>query len=232
VNIAIIPARGGSKRIPRKNIKIFAGRPMLAYAITAAKQSGLFEHVVVSTEDEEIKEIALEWGAETPFVRPLDLADDYTPTVPVVAHGIRACQELGWVISTACCIYPAVPFLKHQDLLGAINLWKSSAVNYCFPITEYSSPPQRAMQREHDGRVTPMYPQHELSRTQDLRPAFYDAGQFYWGRADEWLKNPKVHSSGLGYVIPNWRVIDIDTPRDWLLAERLYKIFSETEDST
>lgn len=225
MNIAIIPARGGSKRIPRKNIKLFGGQPMLAHAITKAKESGLFEHIIVSTEDEEVREIALKYGAETPFVRPLELADDHTPIVSVVAHSIRVCQEFGWGVSLVCCIFPTVPFLQHQDLLGAMNLLKSSRAGYCFPITEFHSAPQRALLRDHNGSVAPMYPQYEMSMSQDLRPAFCDAGQFYWGRVDAWLTNQKIHTNSLGYTIPKWRVVDIDTKDDWQRAEQLYKIF-------
>jgi pseudaminic acid cytidylyltransferase len=222
MRLAVIPARGGSKRIPRKNIKMFAGKPMIAYAITAAKSSGLFEHVIVSTDDSEIAQIAAEWGAETPFVRPRELADDHTPTVPVVAHATRACEELGWRIDLACCIYPGVPFIQIDDLKGALALLESSTADYCFPVTEFPSAIQRALKRNSDGQMSPFYPQYELTRTQDLEPAFYDAGQFYWGSANVWKTNARLHSGGVGYLIPNWRVVDIDTPDDWHRAETIY----------
>jgi pseudaminic acid cytidylyltransferase len=219
MNIAIIPARGGSKRIPRKNIKPFAGMPMIAHAITAAKASGLFAHVIVSTDDEEISKIANDWGAETPFTRPAELADDHTPTVPVIAHAITAFQELGWQINFACCIYPGVPFIQADDLRAAMELLNSSQADYCFPVTEFSSSIQRALRINNNGRMAPFYPEFELTRTQDLEPAYHDAGQFYWGSRQAWLSNPRVHSSGVGLVIPNWRVVDIDTPDDWRRAE-------------
>jgi pseudaminic acid cytidylyltransferase len=221
MNIAIIPARGGSKRIPRKNIKLFDGKPMIAHAITAAMASGLFEHVLVSTDDEEIAVIARHWGAETPFVRPEELANDYTATVPVVAHGIQAGRALGWEFNLVCCIYPGVPFIQIEDLRGALALLTQGSSDYSFPVTEFPSAIQRALTRAADGRMTPFFPQYELTRTQDLEQAFHDAGQFYWGRAEAWLKNPKIHSSGIGYVIPNWRVVDIDTEEDWGRAEQL-----------
>jgi pseudaminic acid cytidylyltransferase len=223
MNIAIIPARGGSKRIPRKNIKEFCGKPMIAYAITAAKKSGLFEHVVVSTDDEEIAHIARAWGAETPFARPAELANDFTVTVPVIAHGIEACYTLGWMFDQVCCIYPGVPFIQIDDLKGALARLTSSEADYCFPVTEYPSAIQRALRLLSDGRMQPFYPQFEITRTQDLEPAYFDAGQFYWGKAEAWLKNPKIHSSGLGYSIPNWRVVDIDTPDDWQRAELIHR---------
>lgn len=221
MNIAVIPARGGSKRIPRKNINMFAGKPMIAHAITIAKSSRLFEHIVVSTDDPEIAAIARDWGAETPFVRPDELANDYTATVPVIAHGVQVCRDLGWTLDSVCCIYPGVPFLQIEDLKGALTLLAKSDCDYSFPITEFPSAIQRALRRMDKGQMQPFYPQYELTRTQDLEPAFHDAGQFYWGKADAWLHNPKIHSSGVGYVVPNWRVVDIDTSEDWVRAEHL-----------
>jgi pseudaminic acid cytidylyltransferase len=226
MNIAIIPARGGSKRIPRKNIKIFAGKPMIAHAIIAARACGLFEHIVVSTDDKEIAVIAKDWGAEIPFVRPSDLANDYTETVPVIGHGIQVCQTLGWVFEKVCCIYPGVPFIQIDDLKGALTLLNNGGADYCFPVAEFPSAIQRALRRLDNGKMQPFYPQFETIRTQDLEPAYYDAGQFYWGKADAWLKNIRIHSGGIGYVIPNWRVVDIDTSEDWFRAEVLFKSVS------
>jgi pseudaminic acid cytidylyltransferase len=221
VNIAIIPARGGSKRIPRKNIKVFCGQPMIAYAIKAALASGLFEHVVVSTDDAEIQSIANSLGAETPFVRPTELANDFTATVPVVAHAIQACELLAWQFSNVCCIYPGVPFIAVGDLQGAFVKWTEGVAEYCFPVTEFPAAVQRALKHSSNGLMAPFYPEHELTRTQDLEAAFYDAGQFYWGTKKAWLNNSRIHSSGVGFEIPSWRVVDIDTPADWERAERL-----------
>ena len=226
MNIAIIPARGGSKRIPRKNIKLFDGKPMIAHSINAARASGLFEHIVVSTDDEEIALIAREWGAETPFIRPTDLANDYTETVPVIAHGIQACGNLGWKFEYVCCIYPVAPFIEIDDLKETLALLMEAGEGYCFPVTEFPSAIQRALRRLDDGRMRPFYAQFETARTQDLVPAYHDSGQFYWGKGGVWLENIRIHSSGIGYVIPNWRVVDIDTPEDWLRAETLYKSIS------
>lgn len=223
MNIAIIPARGGSKRIPRKNIKEFCGKPMIAYAITAAKESGLFEHIVVSTDDEEIAQIARVYGAEMPFIRPTDLANDYTATLPVIAHAIESCRSLGWQVDMVCCIYPSVPFIQIKELDGALALISNSKVDYCFPVTEYPSAIQRALKLLNNGNVQAFFSEFELTRTQDLEPGYYDAGQFYWGKAQAWLTNPKIYSSGLGYVIPNWRVVDIDTTEDWQRAELIYR---------
>lgn len=221
MKIAVIPARGGSKRIPRKNIKAFAGKPMIAYAIQAAQNSGLFDRVIVSTDDSEIANIANNFGAETPFIRPENLANDYTATVPVISHAINVCENIGWQIEFACCIYPAVPFLEPADLQGSYQKFKLGGNDYCFPVTEFPSAVQRALKKNKEGRIQPFYPEYETTRTQDLEPAYYDAGQFYWGKKDAWVNNPKIHSSAIGFVIPNWRVIDIDTPEDWIRAERL-----------
>ncbi len=140
MNLCVIPARGGSKRVPRKNIKFFAGKPMIAYAIEAAQGSGLFDHILVSTDDGEIAEIAQQWGVEVPFKRPPELADDHTPTVPVIAHAIRECEGLGWQIDKVCCIYPCVPFIQVTDLKAALDLLQQSKAAYSFPITEFPFP--------------------------------------------------------------------------------------------
>jgi pseudaminic acid cytidylyltransferase len=219
MNIAIIPARGGSKRIPRKNIKTFAGKPMIAHAITAALESKLFDHVIVSTDDEEIATIALQWGAEIPFKRPHELADDFTPTVPVIAHAIKACKELGMNFNNACCIYPGVPFIQVDDLKAACDYMKTRDSGYCYPVTEFPSAIQRALRFFPDGRTRPFSPENEWTRTQDLEPAFYDAGQFYWGTVSSWLDGLGLQSNGWGLQIPQWRVVDIDTPEDWHRAE-------------
>lgn len=222
MNIAIIPARGGSKRIPRKNVKEFCGRPMIAWAIEKARTSLLFEHVIVSTDDEEIAQIAREWGAETPFMRPQELADDLTATVPVVAHAIRTCLDLGWKTDFACCIYPCAPFLQIEDLRSALDLAREQDADFAYPVAEYAHPIQRAMRRLPEGRMQFLHPEHELTRTQDLGKTYHDAGQFYWGKAAAWLAHRRMHSDGLGMPIPNWRVVDIDSADDWKRAELLF----------
>ncbi len=225
MNIAIIPARGGSKRIPRKNIKEFCGKPMIAFAIEAAKASGLFEHVLVSTDDAEIQIIANTWGAETPFIRPAELANDFAATVSVVAHAIEVCAALGFKFSNVCCIYPSVPFIEIKDLQGSLKKLVQHNSDYCFPVTEFPSAIQRALKQSSNGFMKAFHPEYELTRTQDLESAFYDAGQFYWGKKQAWLTNNRIHNNSVGYEIPNWRVVDIDTPADWDRAESLAKIF-------
>lgn len=227
MRIAIIPARGGSKRIPRKNIKVFAGKPMIAYAIEAAGGSRLFDRVIVSTDDPEIKEIATAHGAEVPFARPVDLADDHTPTVPVIAHAIEAARTLGWDVSLACCIYPGVPFLRSEDLRAAVELLEDSDHRgYVFPVAEYPSPIQRALRRQGSGAVAPFNPEYVNTRTQDLEPAYFDAGQFYWAAAETWLRRLPIHANGRAIVLPGWRVVDIDHPVDWERAEAMYHAFA------
>lgn len=225
--IAVIPARGGSKRVPRKNVRAFAGRPMIGYAIDAARRSGLFEHVIVSTDDAEVAAVARELGAELPFMRPAALADDFTPTVPVIAHAIRAVAELGWQVELACCIYPAVPLLQPQTLAEALELLRRSDAPYAFPVLAYRAPIQRALTRDATGRSAPLHPEHMQTRTQDLAPAFHDAGQFYWGRADAWLGGRPLHADACTLVCSEGSVVDIDTEADWALAEALYRVRRE-----
>ena len=220
--VAVIPARGGSKRIPRKNIRVFAGRPMVAYAIEVARTSGLFDHVVVSTDDPEISEIAQSEGAEVPFVRPRNLADDFTPTVEVISHAILACSDIGWQMNHVCCIYPAAPFITVECLKETFALLEHTGADYCFPIAQYPSPVQRALVRDGRGFVSPFFPSNELERTQDLNLAYYDAGQFYWGRTSSWLNNVLIHSNGVGFPVSSRRVVDIDTEDDWDRAESIY----------
>lgn len=224
MNIAVIPARGGSKRIPRKNIKDFCGKPMIAHAILTAKLSGLFEHIIVSTDDSEIAERAVEWCAEVPFMRHEDLADDYTPTVPVIAHAVGVCEELGWSVDYVCCIYPCAPFVEADDLAIGLKMLKETGADYVYPVAEFSHPVQRAMFRSENGAMNFMCPECEMVRTQDLPKTYHDAGQFYWGKSSAWMDLKKMHSQGLGLVVPPWRVVDIDTLDDWHRAELLYQV--------
>ncbi len=227
MNVAIIPARGGSKRIPRKNIREFAGKPMIAHAILLAIASELFDKVIVSTDDLEIAGVSRKWGAELPFIRPDELADDYTPTVPVVAHAIENCQVPADAIQAVCCIYPCVPMLRVEVLQTAMTILAENKLDYVFPVVAFPSAIQRALRLLPDGRVSPLYGSNENARTQDLERAFYDAGQFYWGNPSAWLSGKPIHSHGYGIEIPAWRVVDIDTPDDWLRAELMYKVLSQ-----
>ncbi|MDB5339615.1 MAG: N-Acetylneuraminate cytidylyltransferase [Planctomycetaceae bacterium] len=222
MRIAVIPARGGSKRIPRKNIKAFCGKPMIAWPIEAAKASGLFEHVVVSTDDAEIAEVARNFGAEVPFMRPATLSDDYTGTSPVIAHAIERCKEAGWVADTVCCIYATAPLLAVTDLLRGLTALDETGAEFAFSVTSYAFPVQRAIKLSKDGRVEMFQPAYFHTRSQDLDEAFHDAGQFYWGRASAWLEQlPLFADHSTAVQIPRFRVQDIDTSEDWERAEYL-----------
>ena len=226
MKIAIIPARVGSKRIPRKNVRAFAGKPMIGYAIEAAIKSGAFDHVIVSTDDKEIAAIATEFGAEVPFVRPAELSDDITPTVPVIQHAIAAMAQRGVAASHACCIYPGVPMIDADDLVRAHDkLMAAGGEGYAFPVASYPSPIQRALRRSEAEQVEPFDAHYVTTRTQDLEPAYFDAGQFYWGSVAAWNAGGSPHAGGYTLVLPEWRVVDIDTPDDWDRAERLYRAF-------
>ncbi len=224
MRLAVIPARGGSKRIPRKNIKVFHGKPIIAYAINAAMAAGIFDHVIVSTDDVEIAQIAKDYGALVPFNRPVELADDHTPTVPVIANAIRSCIKLGWDVQEVCCIYPGVPFLSTNDLCMAYEQLLESGAHYVFPVAAFPSPVQRALQRLPNGTVTPFQPEYVATRTQDLEPGYFDVGQFYWGKSSTWLQELNLHLNAVTLIIPEWRAVDIDTAADWERAELLYEM--------
>jgi len=221
--VAIIPARGGSKRIPRKNIKEFNGKPMIAWAIEEAKNSKLFDYIVVSTDDNEIKNISEQYGAIVPFIRPENISDDETPTVPVISHAVKEIDSLYKQVDYACCIYPCSPLIKASDLEKSFNLLKSSGENFVYPVVEYPHSIFRSMRQSIDGKMQFIYPEYELTRTQDLEETFHDAGQFYWGKADAWRQLKKMHSDGIGMKIPSYRVVDIDTEDDWKRAELYFQ---------
>lgn len=220
--LAIIPARGGSKRIPRKNLREFAGRPMIGYAIALAHASRLFDRVVVSTDDPEVADVARRLGADVPFMRPAELADDHTGTVPVVAHAVKTCADIGWAADAVCCIYPGVPLLSPHTLRDGCDVLERGDSPYVFPVLAFRSPIQRALRRDADGHSQPFFPEFAQTRTQDLPAAYHDAGQFYWGRAQAWLGGLALHASASTLVLRDDEAVDIDTPEDWLRAEALY----------
>ncbi|NRF70256.1 pseudaminic acid cytidylyltransferase [Aquincola sp. S2] len=223
MRLAVIPARGGSKRIPRKNIRAFAGRPMIGYAIGAARETGVFDRIVVSTDDAEIAAIAREQGAEVPFMRPPELSNDTAGTMPVIQHAIDALAADGWPASQVCCIYPAVPLLQAQALRDALALLEEGGCDYVFPVLEFPSAVQRALVRDAAGATRAMYPEYADVRSQDLTPAYHDAGQFYWGRTDAWRAGTSPHLGAKTIVLPHWAAVDIDTPDDWARAEALFE---------
>ena len=224
MKVAIIPARGGSKRIPRKNIAEFAGKPLIAYSIAAARESGLFDRVVVSTEDDEIAAVAERWGAELPFRRPMTLADDHTGTVAVIQHAIQSLAEKGAAVSHACCIYATAPFLQPQYLRAAYDQLIASGKSYVFSVTTFPHPVQRALRLSEAGELAAMYPEYRQTRSQDLEVAYHDAGQFYWGTAPAFLRGDAIFSSlSLPLILPRHLVQDIDTQEDWDRAELMYR---------
>ncbi|XDZ52681.1 pseudaminic acid cytidylyltransferase [Neisseriaceae bacterium CLB008] len=223
MNIAIIPARGGSKRIPHKNIKIFHGKPMIAWSIQAALESGCFDQVIVSTDDPEITAIAQAYGALTPFVRPAELADDYATTADVMAHAVEWLTEYGIQAKHICCLYATAPFVQSNDLIQGLLRLEESGANYAFSAASFSFPIQRAITLMPDARVKMLFPEHMNTRSQDLVEAYHDAGQFYWGTAYAWqAKLPIFSAQSCALVLPRHRVQDIDTPEDWIMAEHLF----------
>ena len=227
MKLAVIPARGGSKRIPRKNVKTFCGKPMIAWSIEAAKQSGCFDSIIVSTDDKEIAEIAVGLGAEAPFVRPQELSDDHTGTIPVVAHAIDWLQQNGSPPSLVCCIYATAPFLSAEDLKNGLNLIQKTRANYAFSVTSYAFPIQRAVYVNENGRVEMFQPENFDTRSQDLAEAYHDAGQFYWGMPSAWLERKPIFSSNsVPIILPKYRVQDIDTKEDWVRAEIAYEVLN------
>jgi N-acylneuraminate cytidylyltransferase len=222
--LAVIPARGGSKRIPRKNIKPFCGKPMIAWSIEAALQSGCFDQVIVSTDDAEIADVARQHGALVPFIRPQELADDHTGTTEVIAHTIDWFNGQGQAPSEVCCIYATAPFVTPADLLQGWQVLTESGCDFSFSVTSYAFPIQRAIRITPAGRVEMFNPEHFNTRSQDLEEAWHDAGQFYWGQAQAWLQNKVIFGpTSVPIKLPRHRVQDIDTPEDWVRAEWLFK---------
>jgi len=222
--IAVIPARGGSKRIPRKNIKDFCKKPMIAWSIEAAMASHCFDRVIVSTDDDEIATVALEWGAEVPFVRPVSLSDDHTGTIPVIAHAVQWLSDNDQAPEAVCCVYATAPFVQPDDLQRGWKALQQPNVDYTFSITSYAFPIQRALYLTADGRVAMFHPEHFTTRSQDLEEAWHDAGQFYWGRSEAWLKGKPIFTDDTVPIkLARHRVQDIDTPEDWQRAEWLFK---------
>lgn len=223
--IAVIPARGGSKRIPRKNIRDFCGKPIIAWSIEAARASALFDRVLVSTDDAEIAEVAARCGAEIPFIRPAELADDYAGTTEVISHAVQWAIERGWSVDAACCIYATAPLIATGDLSSGLMALESGTWHYAFSATEYAAPIFRAMQRGAQGGVQMIFPEYFAVRSQDLPVALHDAAQFYWGTAAAWLDRAPIFTErSVPVLIPRSRSRDIDTPEDWALAESLFKL--------
>jgi pseudaminic acid cytidylyltransferase len=225
MNLCVIPARGGSKRIPRKNIKGFCGKPMIAWSIEAAIQSNCFDRIIVSTDDEEIASIAQQLGAEIPFLRPSELSDDYTGTTTVVAHAIDWQNTNGRKAVNVCCLYATAPFVNPNNLVDGLNLLKTTNADYVFSVTSYAFPIQRAIRITSENRVEMFQPEHFDTRSQDLEEAWHDAGQFYWGKTSAWLENQPIFGlSSVPVILPRHQVQDIDTPEDWEQAQLMFNV--------
>ena len=219
--LCVIPARGGSKRIPRKNVKDFLGKPLIAYSIEAALNSGVFERVIVSTDDTEIADVAVKFGAQVPFMRDAALSDDYATSSDAV---LDAAARLGGY-SRVCCLYATAPLITGEILREAYGKFEEAECEFLFSATEFSFPIQRAIRLSKDGAVSMFYPQFALTRSQDLERAYHDAGAFYFGRREAWLeKKPIFAPYSRAFLLPRNLVCDIDTPEDFEFAQKLYEI--------
>jgi len=229
MKLCVIPARGGSKRIPRKNVKLFNGKPMIAYSIEAAIQSGCFDKVIVSTDDLEIAEVAKQYGAEVPFVRPDELSNDHAGTLPVIKHAVEFFDNQKTQPTQVCCLYATAPFVTAKHIQKAYQQLIDTQAEYCFTVTSFPFPIQRAIKISEKSRVEMFYPQYFNTRSQDLEEAFHDAGQFYWGTAQAFkLEKPIFSECASPYLLPRHLVQDIDTPEDLLRAELMHQVLQQT----
>jgi pseudaminic acid cytidylyltransferase len=232
LRLCVIPARGGSKRIPRKNIRPFAGRPIMAYSIETALESGLFDRVMVSTDDEEIAEVARRLGAEVPFMRPAGLADDQTGTNTVVRQAIQWHAVNAVQVAQACCLYATAPFIQARYLSEGLDRLLAAGKSFVFSVTPYPFPIQRAIRLNPQGEVEALYPEFRQTRSQDLEPTYHDAGQFYWGTAQAFLDEvPLFSSAALPVLLPPHLVQDIDNEEDWRRAELMYRAWKMAEET-
>lgn len=223
--IAIITARGGSKRIPRKNIREFCGKPIIAYSIEAAIESGLFSEVMVSTDSEEIAEIAKQYGAKVPFMRSAKTADDFATTADVILEVLEKYREMGREFAYVCCIYPTAPFVTSEKLVQAVRLMEEKNPTVVMPMTAFSYPPQRSFVQDKDGLMKYKYPEYMTARSQDLEKQYHDAGQFYVYHTEKYLEcNGKVASGVMAITVSDLEVQDIDNEEDWKIAELKYRL--------
>ena len=231
--VAIIPARGGSKRIPQKNIKSFAGKPIIAYSIKSAQETGLFDRIIVSTDSQEVAQVARNCGAEVPFVRPAELADDYTGTAKVVLHALKWLSQQNQKVVSLCCLYATAPFVQPEAIRRGYELLKEHGLTSVYSVTTFPAPIFRALKITKTGRLEMIWPENLDTRSQDLPEAYHDAGQFYWADAKKYRKAKRFHSdNAMPIVIPRFLVHDIDTPEDWETAEKFYCVFKFEEELT
>jgi pseudaminic acid cytidylyltransferase len=223
-NLAIIPARGGSKRIPKKNIKLFLGKPIIAYSIEIAIESNLFDDIIVSTDDIEIAEIAKEYGAKVPFFRSEINSSDFATTFDVIEEVINEQHLRNKVYENVCCIYPCAPLISKEVIINAFEVMRLNNFDTVFPVVKYGNQIQRAL-RLNDNRIEMFYPQFQTTRSQDLEIAFYDPGQFYWSQTDQLLMCRQLYSSNSGFIIiDEMSAQDIDNESDWKFAEIKYSL--------
>lgn len=229
--LAIIPARGGSKRIPKKNIKPFLGKPIIAYSIEAALKSELFDEVIVSTDSKEIEEIALNYGAKVPFKRSEKNSNDYATTFDVINEVIEEYEKLGKSFNFVCCIYACAPFVTKDILKKGVDLLESENFDCVFPAVEYAAPIQRAFVKKENGKMEMLHPEHLNSRSQDLEACFHDAGQFYWMQYNKLKDQRKLWTDNTGIIpINEGQGHDIDTETDWKIAEIKYQLFDTNKN--
>lgn len=223
MNVAIIPARGGSKRIPKKNIKNFFGKPMIAYSIESARDSGLFSDIVVSTDSQEIARVAKRYGAKVPFMRPKELSDDFIGTSAVIKHALEFLENSGKSYEFCCTIYATAPFLQAETLKESFKKLQSSGAKYCFSAANFSYPIWRSFSIDENERCKMFFPEHLSSRSQDLIEAYHDAGQFYWDNLSKTSTKPMFDKDSIPFILPRYMVQDIDTQEDWDMAELMLK---------
>lgn len=234
MRLCVIPARGGSKRVPRKNIRLFRGKPMITWSIEAAKSSQCFDLIVVSTDDSEIAKVSRSWGATVPFMRPAHLADDYEGTAPVVLHAIE------WSIANkvepkeVCCLYATAPFVSGVDIRRGMKMLAGAGPDqFVFTATNYASPIQRALLIDNESKISQMRePDSYEKRSQDLVRTYHDAAQFYWGRPRAWRGMKNMFNGSKALILPRWRVQDIDTEEDWRQAELMHRASDLVSEST
>ena len=229
--LAVIPARGGSKRIPKKNIKLFHGKPLIAYSIEVAKNSKLFDKIVVSTDDEEIASVAKKYGAEVPFIRPKELADDFTGTDAVIKHTLEYFKNQGEEFDFLCTIYATAPLLQEKYLKEGYEKLKNSEAINSFSATTMPFPIWRTFKLTNDGRCEMFFPEHYTSRSQDLEEAYQDAGQFYWKKLNKESKEIMFGKDSIPIILPRYLVQDIDTLEDWEIAEIMYEVIKKRESN-
>ncbi len=225
MNLAVIPARGGSRRIPGKNIKVFAGKPIIAYSIEAARRSDLFDKIIVSTDSQEVADVAMSFGAEVPFVRPEKLSDNQTSVAEVLCHAVDWFAGEGVGVDWLCCLVATAPFLRPSDIVDGCEMVQNNDVDTVLSVSRYRYPVFRAFERAPDGRLKMFWPRYEFTNSDDLPEAYHDAAQFYWLRVASLLRSRSVFGSvTMPVVLPDHLVCDIDTPADWQRAEIAYEV--------